>query len=210
VVRIRSDDGFLMMELLMAIVVLTVALTALVMVFSTGQLVMRRSSQVTTAAMLADAQMETFRAMTARDIGVDLSAGTVAALDSTYKNDAACANATISKTCAVDGVGATEIGPTGAVPNTCTQINTWYTNTRPCTPSRTVTSSTTPASLDGRSYRIDTYVVQLAATSTGTLLRARKQVTVVVRDGLQLTRTLARETSIFDCSTGVTPGSADC
>jgi type II secretory pathway pseudopilin PulG len=208
--RIRNDDGFLMMELLMAMVLLSVALTALVVVFTTGQLAMRKASQVTTAAMLADAQMETYRAMTSRDIGLDTSAGTVAALDTTYKNDAACANASTTTTCAASGVSTTEIGPTGATPNTCASINLWYPNTLPCTPSRTVTTATTPASPDGRSYRVDTYIVLLAATTTGVLQRARKQVTVVVRDGALLGRVLARGSSIFDCSTGVTPASIDC
>jgi type II secretory pathway pseudopilin PulG len=206
VARIRSDDGFLMMELLMAITVMTVALTALVTVFSVGLLAMRTASQTTTAGMLADAQMETYRAMTSRDIGID----TTAILDTTYKNDIACANSTISMTCSANGVAATEIGPSGAVPHTCTQINTWYPNTLPCTPSRTVTSSTTPASPDNHTYRVDTYVVALAASVSGTMFRGRKQVTVVVRDGSVLARTLARESSVFDCSTGITPTSTDC
>jgi hypothetical protein len=155
--------------------------------------------------------METFRAMTSRDIGIDLSTGTVSALDSTYKNDAACANASISKTCATDGVTSAETGPTGASPNSCTTINAWYPNTLPCTPSRVVSSGTTPASPDGRTYRVDTYVVQLAATSSGTLERARKQVTVVVRDGNALGQVLVRESSVFDCSTGLVPNNtSDC
>ena len=212
VAHIRNERGFMMLELLMAMTVMAIALTALVVVFSVGLLTMRHSSQVTTAAALADAQMETYRAMTSRDIGVDLSAGTVSALDSTYKNDAACANPTASPatTCAATGVAATETGPTGTTPDACSTINTWYPNTSPCAPSRTVSSSTTPASPDSRSYRVDTYIVQVAATATGTLERATKQVTVVVRDSSNLARVFARETSVFDCSTGVTPNSTDC
>ena len=68
-------------------------------------------------------------------------------------------------------------------------------------------TSSTPASPDNHSYRIDVYVVQLAASQTQ---RAEKQVTIVVRDGAKLTRTLVRQSSIFDCSTGITPGSGDC
>ena len=210
--RTRDEQGFLMVELLMAITVMSIALTALVVVFTTGQFALRRATQTSTATFLADANMETFRAMTARDIGIDLSAGTVTALDATYKNDASCANpAPTSTTCATNGVTSTETGPTGAIPDTCASINGWYPNTLPCTPSRTVNSSTTPASPDGRSYRVDTYVVQIAAGVTpGSLERTRKQVTVVVRDGSQLSSVLARETSIFDCSTGPTPNSTDC
>jgi type II secretory pathway pseudopilin PulG len=212
VARIRNERGFMMLELLMAMTVMAIALTALIVVFTLGLFTMRHSSQVTTAAALADAQMETFRAMTSRDIGIDLTAGTVNALDSTYTNDVACANPTASPatTCAVNGVASTEVGPTGASPHSCTTINTWYPNTDPCTPSRTVSSATTPASPDGRSYRVDTYVVAVAATSSGTLQRASKQVTVVVRDSSNLAHVFARETSVFDCSTGITPGSTDC
>jgi Tfp pilus assembly protein PilV len=206
----RDEQGFLMVELLTAMVVLGIALTALVTLFSTAILEMRSTSQQTTAAFLADAQMETFRAMTSRDIGLDLSAGTVNALDATYANDPACANSTIGATCAVDGVAATETLPTGTLPDSCATIDAWYPNTLPCEPSRTVSATTTPASPDGHSYRVDTYVVELAATTTGTLQQARKEVTVVVRDGSQLGRTLARETSTFDCATGATPGSTDC
>lgn len=196
-----------MIELVIAMAIMTIALSALVAVFSSGMLAVRRASQTTAAAALAHTQLETFRAMTSRDIGIDVSAGTVAALDSNYKNDAACANSTISKTCATDGVAATEIGPTGTSPHTCSAINAWYANTLPCTPSRTASASTTPASPDGRSYRVDTYVIQVAATSSQ---RASKQVTVIVRDSSALGGWLARETSTFDCSTGVTPGLTDC
>ena len=195
-----------MVELLMAMAVMAIALSALVIVFTTSLITMRQSSKITTATVIADAQMEAYHAMTARDIGINTSA----TVDSTYTGDSACANSSISKTCAANGVSSTETGPTGATPHTCTQINTWYPNTLPCTPSRTLTSATTPASPDGRSYRVDTYITQLAATVSGTLYRTRKQVTVVVRDGSNLSLVWVRETSIFDCSTGITPGSTDC
>jgi type II secretory pathway pseudopilin PulG len=212
-VRGSDEHGFMMVELLAAMFLMAVALTAMIAVFTTSAFGTRRAGQVTTAAFLADAQMETYRAMTSRDIGLDLSAGTVAALDSNYINDPACANSTIGKRCAADGVAATEIGPTGTSPHSCLTggtIDTWYSQTHPCTPSRTVDRSTTPASPDGRSYRIDTYIVQLAATGGSTPQRAEKQVTVVVRSSSALNTYLARETTIVDCSTGMTPGSSDC
>lgn len=200
----------MMLELLMAMTVMAIALTAMIVVFTSAIFSTRRASQTTTAAILADAQMEAYRGMTSRDIGLDLSAGTVSALDSNYKNDPACANSTTGKTCATDGVATTETGPTGTSPHSCTTINTWYSNTLPCTPSRTVSGSTSPASPDGRSYRIDTYIVQLAASGGATPQRAQKQVTVVVRDSAALSTYLARETTVIDCSTGQTPNSSDC
>ena len=206
----RHEGGFLMLELLISMTVMSVALTALVTVFSAGIVATRSASQTTSASFLADAQMETYRAMTSRDIGVDLSAGTISALDSTYKGDSGCANSATGQTCNANGVDTTETPPTGLLADSCTQINTWYPNTLPCTPSRVVSASTTPTSPDGRSYRVDTYIVEFPASTSGTFESSRKQVTVVVRDNSNLQRVLAREVSIFDCSTGATPGSTDC
>lgn len=193
-----------MVEMLMAATMLTIALMAMIGVFSSGIITIRTAAQRTTATALADAQMETYRAMTSRDIGIDLASATVSALDATYKNDTACANGSL--TCAANGVSAVETGPTGGTPDTCTNINTWYPDTTPCIESRTVTSSTTPSSPDGRPYRVDTYIAQVAATAA---LRTRKEVTVVVRNGSTLAA-IVRETSYFDCETGVTPNSTDC
>src|SRR4051794_9692877 len=191
-----------MVETLVAMSVMLIALSALVIVFTTGLITAQKGAQRTTASFLADAQMEAYTGMVSRDIGIDTSA----TVDTTFKSDTACANAT--KTCTTDGVSATLTGPTGAVPDTCTQINTWYSTTLPCNPSRTVSSATTPASPDGATYRVDTYVVYLAASTSGIGLRTRKQVTVVVRD--KSLRELIREAKIFDCATGVVPGSTDC
>jgi prepilin-type N-terminal cleavage/methylation domain-containing protein len=206
---LRNEQGFGLVELLIAMSVMSIALSSIVCAFSSGTVAMARAGKVTTASTLADAQMETYRAMTSRDIGLDISAGSIAGLDATYKADAACWDASTSKDCSQAGVSASFalIGPRGAAPNSCTTINGWYPNTLPCAPIRTITPSTSPASPDARSYRIDTYISMLPATSTQ---RSREQVTVVVRDAAQLTRILSRETSIFDCSTGGTPSSTDC
>ena len=61
-----------------------------------------------------------------------------------------------------------------------------------CVPSRTV------AGADHRNYRVDTYITATTPTNG----RAEKLVTIVVRDGTSPYRTLAREQSTFDVSTG--------
>src|SRR5579862_1792243 len=107
--RFRDEEGFLMMDMLIAIFMLTVALSAMLIVFSSGLITIRNNGYANTAVALADAQMETYRMMTARDIGLDLSTATVNALDSTYKSDAACANPPGSTaTCTLNGVASTE------------------------------------------------------------------------------------------------------
>lgn len=210
--RLRKEDGFMMLELLMTITIVVVALTALVGVFSSGIASMGESRDRTTATLLADAQMETYRTMVYRDIGLDLSDATVAALDSTYKGDEACANSAAGTTCTSDGVQSTESEPTGLLPNSCSTIDTWYSDTDPCVPSRTVNSTTTPASPDKRSYRVDTYVILVPAVTTGSSQEDEyKVVTVVVRNGKNLSDVLARETSNFSCATGQVPGdTSDC
>jgi type II secretory pathway pseudopilin PulG len=64
-----------------------------------------------------------------------------------------------------------------------------------CNPIRTVTASESP---DRRPYRVDTYIVH--ATPSGG--RELKKVTVIVRDGEDLTRTLVRISSSFDRISG--------
>jgi type II secretory pathway pseudopilin PulG len=61
-----------------------------------------------------------------------------------------------------------------------------------CVPSRAV------AGADHRKYRVDTYVTSTTPTNG----RAVKLITIVVRDGTSPYRTLAREQSTFDTSTG--------
>lgn len=66
--------------------------------------------------------------------------------------------------------------------------------TRPeCRPMQSVTGP------DGRSYRIDSYVVRVAYSGTHTYKRVR----VIVRDGASLATVLARHESTFDESTGL-------
>jgi type II secretory pathway pseudopilin PulG len=205
----RQESGFMMVELLMAITVTVVALTALIAVFSQGVVGMRSSTSQTSAVLLADAQMETYRTMVYRDIGLDLSAGTTAALDSTYTGDSACANTATGDTCGTNGADGTETEPTGALPNDCATINGWYSDTDPCTPSRTIASAASP---DTHPYRVDTYVTLAPAVTSGSSqIDQYKQVTVVVRDGLKVSTVLARESSTFVCANGQVPGdTSDC
>jgi type II secretory pathway pseudopilin PulG len=76
-----------MIELLAAITVLVVGLLAVFAMFQTSLVQIRRASTVTTAAALADTEMEKYRAIKYESLGLDDSA--VAAADSTYKGDSA-------------------------------------------------------------------------------------------------------------------------
>jgi acyl carrier protein len=76
-----------MIELLAAITVLVVGLLAVYAMFQTSLIQIRRASTVTTAAALADTEMEKYRAIKYESLGLDDS--TVAATDSTYTGDSA-------------------------------------------------------------------------------------------------------------------------
>jgi hypothetical protein len=81
----------------------------------------------------------------------------------------------------------------GNVDNSVTTTTGCTTLPNECNPSRSVTGP------DRYPYRVDTYVT----TTTPTSGRPVKLVTVVIRDGKNLAKTLARQQSTFDESTGV-------
>ena len=165
--RLRMDQGgFGLIELLIAMVILNVGLLAIVASFQAGIITLGRASRVTTAAVIADQQMELYRAVTYDSIR--LAAATIPG-SAPYTSDTAY-NATqiTTPTCS---------GP--PYPNECNA-------------SQTVTGA------DNRSYRLDTYIVQTAPTGG----RAVKRVTIVVRDGGNLSKVYVRQASTFDQSTG--------
>jgi Tfp pilus assembly protein PilV len=83
----RDERGFGMIELLAAMTVMLVGVMSLFALFQAGIVQVRRASTITTAAALADAEMEKFRAIKYDTIGLDDTQ--VAATDTTYKSDVA-------------------------------------------------------------------------------------------------------------------------
>ena len=61
---LRRDGGFGLIELLIAMTMLNIGLLAVVAAFSSGIVSLNRASRITTAAVLADGQMELYRALT--------------------------------------------------------------------------------------------------------------------------------------------------
>lgn len=73
--RVSDQQGFGLIELLIAMVVLNIGILAIVAAFNAGIITLGRASRVTTAAVLADQQMELYRAITYDSIR--LAAGTI-------------------------------------------------------------------------------------------------------------------------------------
>jgi len=85
--RARSEHGFGMIELLASMTVMLIGIFAVFAVFQAGIVQIRRASTTTTAAALADAEMEKFRAIRYDSIG--LANSDLAAVDATYTSDSA-------------------------------------------------------------------------------------------------------------------------
>ena len=171
--RLRAEQGFGLIELLMAMVMLNIGILAIVAAFNSGIFALNRASRLTTASALADSQMELYRALKYSSIALDTT--TLSGVDNTYKCDAALGGSCPNST-------------SGEVTTTCTTPLPNY-----CIPSRSATGA------DRKNYRVDTYIT----TTTPTNGRSVKLVTVVVRDANNLSgRPLARVGSTFDQSTG--------
>ena len=127
--RLRSQQGFALIEMLVAIVVINVGLLAILLALNSGMVTLRRSAETSTASAIADQQLERFRARAFPAIYLDTTS--LAATDSTYQSDAAYSASQVSQACS----------PLVAA----------------CTPSQTVTGP------DGRTYRVDTYIVSVGA-----------------------------------------------
>jgi type II secretory pathway pseudopilin PulG len=178
-VRLRSQAGFGLIELLMAMVMLNIGVLAIVAAFNSGMFAINRASQISTASALADAQMELYRGLTYSAIALDGTA--LASVDNTYKCDSALGGSCPNST-------------SGEVTTTCTGLP------NECNPTRTVTGA------DRKNYRVDSYIqLSTASTTPPTPTNGRpvKIVTVVVRSAKALSaRPLARVASTFDQSTG--------
>ena len=178
IARLRSEDGFGLIELLISMTMLNIGILAVVAAFNSGTLAIKRAGEVSTASVLGDKQMELYRALKYTEIALDTTSVGTANTEANYQCDRA-----------------NKVDPNGACggTNQQTQVHTTCATMTPqCNPRQTVTGP------DGRSYRVDTYVV-FQTPPTG---RPVKLVTIVVRRGSDL-GVLGRVSSSFDESSGL-------
>ena len=178
--RTARDDGFGLVELLIAMTMLAVAVGALLAVFTASAVSLRRAGQKGTALTLADTQMEKYRTRTFTSVRID---GTLIPTSGTYVT----ANSTDSTI--PPSTGQAVAGQNGD--DDCPTVD----EPPACLPVQNVTGP------DGHTYRIDTYVnyvnndatLSIRTPASGLTL---KRVTVVVRDATT-GRIMARESSAF-------------
>jgi len=84
-----NEAGFGMIELLIAMSIMSIGILAVFALFQTGMVTIRRASTISTAAALADSEMEKFRALKYTVIGLDDSEvaapGAIYLADTPYK-----------------------------------------------------------------------------------------------------------------------------
>ena len=178
-VRLRSERGFGLIELLMAMVMLNIGILAIVAAFNTGIITLNRASRITTAAALADKTLESYRALTYGCI-YENTPGT----DSTYTGDSAY-DATYGITTGTSCGTAPPLasGNQAGADRKNYRVDTFV--TWACSLGNPSGGGASP---------------QCATAGSG---RPMKKVTVVVRDATKLTaRPFARIASTFDASTG--------
>jgi type II secretory pathway pseudopilin PulG len=95
--RLRAEAGIGLVELLIAMTVLSVALLALVAAFTSGAFALRRAGQTSTAAALADRQMETYRGL--KYANVRLEPTSIPGVGDPYRSDAAYNPTQVTSAC---------------------------------------------------------------------------------------------------------------
>jgi Tfp pilus assembly protein PilV len=92
--RLRAEDGFGLIELMISLVVLNVGILAVVAAFNSGTLALLRATETSTASALGDKQMELYRAITYAAISLNTTA-----VDGTYTGDVAYPGTRVTGTC---------------------------------------------------------------------------------------------------------------
>jgi type II secretory pathway pseudopilin PulG len=150
--RVQREDGFLMIELVAAILIISIALLALIGAYSLGYFAINSTNQTTAAGLLANNQLELYAALPYSSIGLDATTlTTVKAGDANYSSD--------ETALPVSGTDVT-ISGCGA--------------SAQCSPVQTITAG------DHRTYKLETFIRLLSNPSApGT---TEKIITVVVRN----------------------------
>lgn len=151
--RVREEGGFLMLELLMAVVVLSIAIMAIMAGYDSAFMSLHHSARTTSASNIADNQMELYNALSYSSIGLDTTTlSSVKASNSTYTTDESTLTNQATATDHTFSCG------------TASQ----------CLPVQTITGD------DHRSYTVETFIRDVPSLSYSG--RSEREVTIIVRD----------------------------
>lgn len=98
--RVTNQDGFGLVELLMAMVMLNIGILALVAAFQSGAFALQRASKISTASAVADIQMERYRALKYAHVMLHSTSVSTAQANGVYTSDPAYSATQVTGTCA--------------------------------------------------------------------------------------------------------------
>jgi Tfp pilus assembly protein PilV len=148
----KNEEGFLMIELITAILVLTIAVLALIGSYSLGYFALNSAGQTSSAGLLASNQLELYASLPYSSIGLDTATlASVKSTDANYSTD--------ESALPVSGSDVT-ISGCGSSPQ--------------CSPVQTLTGG------DHKTYKLETFI-RLLPNVNGTG-RSEKVVTEIVRN----------------------------
>lgn len=176
-----------MIEMIVTMVVITVALLTLGAAFDAAFFSLHQSARKSAAANLAEQQLELFNTMSYTQIGLDSTKLTsVKAADSTYSSDDA-------------GLSGSDYSASCGSYNFCKPVQC-TTCTYP------VPKSDDPVGSDGRHYKVETFTKKVTHALWGTTgSNVTKIVTVIVRDP-----NLSGSPIVYQASSGFDCGAANC
>lgn len=171
-VRARNEAGFMTIELMVSIVLITVALLAMMAAYMGAFASLHSSGQTSSAGLLAENQLELYASLPYSSVGLDSSTlTTVKSTDANYATDEAtlpCTTGTCSDV-TISGCG----------------------TSAQCSPVQTLTGA------DHHTYKVETFI--RALTNNSETSWTEKVVTVYVRDETQSgTPIVFKEQTAFD------------
>ncbi len=192
--RVRAQDGFGMLELIAAVFVITIALLALMAGYDSAFVSLHNAQRKTTAATLADAQLELYRARPYASIGLDATTtanigdSTNASYDALYTTNPILAGDFVTDPI----TGVVTQNPSGTVNDVAIA---GCGASAACSPVQTVSGP------DHHPYRVETFIRDRPG-ATG-ISWTERVVWVIVRDaGLSTKPELVRESTAFDRGPG--------
>jgi type II secretory pathway pseudopilin PulG len=216
--RLADEKGFGLIELLFALVMLNVGIFALMGTFQAGAAAITRSAVTSNGTAVADKVLEVYRGMQNKAIYLNAPSGggaDVSGLPNGIPNSTSSWYARYQgDTAAYPGTAYYSYANPASTPNWVTQATVASNPTSPIPTTDTTAVPTglaiTPTSAvqrvagpDGQTYPVCTYIVMLqlsVSNAAGNVTTGGwvKQVTVDVRDPLNTSRVIARESALFD------------
>lgn len=173
--RARAESGFLLLEVVAAIAIISIALLALMAGYDSAFLSLHRSNQQSVASTLANQQLELYRSLPYASIGLDAARTTaVGSVSDPLYDSLYATNSILDGAWSTDPITGEPVQAPGGTVNEVT-IAACGTTAPNCLPIQTVTGP------DGRSYRIETFVRD-DVNSSSNIRWTTRDVTVTVRD----------------------------